>query len=556
MRQEHIIAPPKGKRMRQSEISNHVLLDNIHKHYKFLRVIGHGQFGVVRVAVAKTNLDGQEFAIKTIPKSKLTSDVKMMLRELDILQSADHPNIVKLYETYEDSIYLHMVMELCTGGNILEHIASKGSHSEKAVASVMYKICLAVNHLHQLYICHRDIKPDNCLYLNTDPDSELKLVDFGLSVKFGTDTIDKMYSLVGTPYYMAPEVMRGNYSKECDIWSLGVILYLMLSGRQPFASTSLQELYPKVMAAQYTFDGDDWDEISFEAKDLISRLLIVDPKLRLPINKILKHDWFKQRTVSPRRVPVRILEALKRKCALKQFQRESMKVILKYLSSKEIEELKNVFKALDREKTGFITASAVAEAMSNNGFVVAEREIHSIINQLSLGSGRISYSDFLVSTLDWKALIDNEAIWSAFCQFDRDHNGKINFSDIRFALEKAGCELTDSEVRMLTSSISMGDGAQIDFEDFKKLMVNLTESYSEVSSPLMIKKRTMNTEVSYSRFPSLDPFPNFQSVDALSQAVFLDPFYMGTEGVSAVNSKEEIPRIELFSQDDSIWDDT
>lgn len=340
-----IITPAKGRSLRRSQISDMVILDSetysdIHSHYKFLRIIGHGQFGVVRVAVNKLNPGGQQFAIKTIPKSKLNGDLKMMLRELDILQSADHPNIIRLYETYEDSLYLHLVMELCSGGNILEHIAEQGSYSEAIAAEVMSKICVAVNHLHQLYICHRDIKPDNCLYLSSEPGAELKLVDFGLSVKFGEDKVKKMYSLVGTPYYMAPEVLRGDYDKECDIWSLGVILYLMLSGHQPFASSSIQELFPKVMSANYSFLGEEWDEISPSAKDLISKLIVVEPNKRLTIQEMLKHDWFRQqRLTASRPVPVRILESLKRKCALKQFHRESMKVILKYLSIEEIGEL-------------------------------------------------------------------------------------------------------------------------------------------------------------------------------------------------------------------------
>lgn len=381
--------PAKGSRISVSTISISVLLESenyldIHEHYRFLKVIGHGQFGVVRVAVSLHNLKGQRFAVKTIPKSKLTRDVQMMLNELDILQSADHPNIIKLYETYEDSLYLHMVMELCSGGSILEHLMQQTALSEATVADIMTKLCLAVNHLHQLHICHRDVKPENCLYLSNEPGAELKLVDFGLSVKFGQDNIEKMSSLVGTPYYMAPEVIRGNYRKECDVWSLGIIMYLLLSGRQPFASSSLQELYQKVIAAEYDFNGEEWTQISDSAKDLISNILLVEPHRRLTIQQMFNHNWFQiqAQRASPQCVPLKILQLLKRKCASNLFQKESMKVILKYLSSSDIEHLKvllkqNVFKALDLEKTGFITALTIAEAMRSNGFDIAEREITS-----------------------------------------------------------------------------------------------------------------------------------------------------------------------------------
>jgi calcium-dependent protein kinase len=316
----------------------------IHNHYKFLKVIGHGQFGVVRAAVARQSKYGQQFAVKSIPKAKISVELKMMLRELEILQSVDHPNIIKLYETYEDSLYLHMVMELCTGGNILDRIVQKGTHSEYEAADMLGKLCLAVSHLHELYICHRDIKPDNCLYVSEDPSAEIKLLDFGLSNKFGSENIERMYSLVGTPYYIAPEVLRGSYSKECDIWSLGVLLYLLLSGRQAFASSNIKELYPKIKRAEYSFEGAEWAEISAEAKDLISRMLVVDPSKRIPLKKVMRHSWFRvHKTASSRTVPIGIIQSLGRKSAWSYFQKESMRVILKYLSSAEIEYLKVLF---------------------------------------------------------------------------------------------------------------------------------------------------------------------------------------------------------------------
>lgn len=292
--------------------------------------------------MAKKNPNGQQFAIKTIPKHKIMRDMKtMMLRELEILQSADHPNIIKLYETYEDSRYLHMVMEMCTGGNMLDRIVNQGTHSENEAAVVMSKLCLAVNHLHELFICHRDIKPDNCIYASEDPSSEIKLLDFGLSNKFGNEKVEGLYSLVGTPYYMAPEILKGNYRKECDVWSLGVLLYLLLSGRQAFASMTHKELFPKIIAADYDFNGEEWVDISNEAKDLISLMLVVDPKRRLTITQVLKHRWFLiQKVKSGKGVSLEIIRTMKRKCAWNYLQKESMKIIVKYLSSNEIEDLK------------------------------------------------------------------------------------------------------------------------------------------------------------------------------------------------------------------------
>lgn len=138
----------------------------------------------------------------------------MLKSEIETLKSADHPNIVRLYEVYEDDKYLHFVMDLCTGGDLLDHLMSNGPLSESKAADYMRKLLQAVNHLHSLNICHRDLKPENFLLSSRGRDAEIKIVDFGMSVKFG----DKdMETAVGTPYFLAPEILRGTYGKECDI---------------------------------------------------------------------------------------------------------------------------------------------------------------------------------------------------------------------------------------------------------------------------------------------------------------------------------------------------
>lgn len=139
-----------------------------------------------------------------------------MRKEVEILASLDHPNIVRLYENYEDSRFYHIVMELCEGGELWDSIAAKGHYEEKNAAVIMKKILRAVNHLHIINICHRDLKPENFLFESKEPDAELKLIDFGLSQRFGNH-VKKMYTIVGTPLYVAPEVLRGSYGPECDM---------------------------------------------------------------------------------------------------------------------------------------------------------------------------------------------------------------------------------------------------------------------------------------------------------------------------------------------------
>lgn len=285
--------PPSGRAIDKSEVSTVARLEKIHDRYKFIRVLGYGQFGVVREAIKIDNnhqsqsAENKKYAVKSLNKERVKRNMMILKRELEILQLVDHPNIIKLYETYEDSKYIHLVMELCTGGDILDNLISKGSIIETEVARIMQKMLSALNHLHSLKICHRDLKPENFLFATSDEDAEIKLADFGMSVKFGED---EMMTKVGTPYYVAPEILKSNYGKECDIWSLGVVMYLLLSGKQPFKSANMNELFQKIARADFTFEDTQWSNISGDAKELIARMLVVNPTCRITINQALDHN--------------------------------------------------------------------------------------------------------------------------------------------------------------------------------------------------------------------------------------------------------------------------
>jgi calcium-dependent protein kinase len=222
-------------------------LTPIRDSYDFLRVIGYGKFGVVREAVDLSG-KGASVAIKSIPKTKLKDDVGLFMRELQVLHELDHPNIIKLYETFEDEKYFHLVMEHCSGGDLYEHICHKGVLTEAEAALVMKKLLLAVNHMHNSYISHRDLKPENILYEG----DEIKVADFGISLKFANSQ-GEMTSVVGTPYFVAPEVLLSRYGKECDVWSLGVMLFMMLSGMMPFQGENVKEVLGQIQTANFSF---------------------------------------------------------------------------------------------------------------------------------------------------------------------------------------------------------------------------------------------------------------------------------------------------------------
>jgi calcium-dependent protein kinase len=377
---EHRTLPPYAKPISPSEATVPSVLfsstsyTDVQQAYTFKKVLGHGQFGTVREAVA---VRGQRsVAIKSVSKEKVKKDLYLLRRELEVMRQIDHPNVIKYFETYEDEKYIHIVMELCSGGDLLDKLINLGTLTESYVASIMKSLLLAVNHLHSLGICHRDLKPENFLFENSQPDSLIKIIDFGMSIK--QTNLTEMTSLVGTPYYLAPEVIRGKYGLECDIWSLGVVMYFLLSGTPPFDGDDMSDIFKAIRRADLEFDDRIWRHISDSAIILIKEMLIKRPSDRISIVNAIKHPWFDQQSShSPHPVTPSVLNSLKMHKTPKKLQLEVMKVMIKFLSSEDIEELRQAFLELDQEKSGFISVSDLEKAMDQVGFSMQLEEIRS-----------------------------------------------------------------------------------------------------------------------------------------------------------------------------------
>ena len=398
-------------------------------------------------------------------------NVVLLRRELDIMSILDHPNIVKLYESYEDELYVHLVMEYCSGGDVAERIIDEGSLSENEAGVILEKLLCAVQYLHFHSISHRDLKPENFLYESSLAKSDkIKIADFGMSVKFGNNL--RMKSLAGTPYYLAPEVIKGSYTMSCDVWSLGIFLYFILSGSHPFRGMELEDIFTKITSGNLKFEGPDWEDISHSAKDLISRMLTVDPKKRVTIEKALLHPWFHQKkrgSIEP--VPFHIFNSLKQYKAENKLWQETLKVIVKLLSTEQISDLRKWFMAIDKNNSGSITASELKEAMKLSGYQVIEEEIKNIIeNNAYVGDGTINYTDFLLATLDKKKLLDEQVLWEAFKYFDLDNDGVISVTDFQNALKKTGTDFSRRELMVLVEGSEIQKFQNINFEEFKKIL--------------------------------------------------------------------------------------
>jgi len=366
--------------------------------YSFEKLIGGGHFGSVRIAHRITDPE-IKYAVKSILKENIKKDIKLLEEELAILSTVDHPNIIRYHETYSDFRYVHIVMELCTGGELFEKIVAEHKFNEQKAASLMRKILSSIKHLHEIGICHRDLKPENFLYATKSEDPEIKLIDFGLSKRWGPDDVE-MITIVGTPYYVAPEVLRGHYDNECDVWSMGVIMFILLCGYPPFEGDNNKEIFKRVLQQKLEFDPEDWTDISAEAKDLITKMLEKEPAKRITAIDALNHKWF-EKIHKDESLHKDVMHRLQQFRAPQRLQLEALKFLVSNVAQDvDFKNMLDSFRALDTENTGILSVKQIGESLKDDaGISPADKE--KLMKELELfHSGKINYSDFLTTAID------------------------------------------------------------------------------------------------------------------------------------------------------------
>lgn len=270
-----------------------------HKYHIDPKVLGTGHHGSVRRCIDRTTR--QRFAVKSIRKSDPAVKIGGLHREITLLDQMKHASIIQLRDVFEDEEYLHLVTELCEGGELFDKILERASRrkeagepacfSEEEAARVLHEILMAVKYMHQHGIVHRDIKPENILFTSKEEGSPIKIIDFGLARHFDKSQEYYMRNVVGTPYYIAPEVLRKDYDDSCDLWSVGIIAYILLCGYPPFNGVDNAAVYAAVKRGAYYFPASDWKHVSVEARDFIRRLLQVNVSKRMTIDQALSHPW-------------------------------------------------------------------------------------------------------------------------------------------------------------------------------------------------------------------------------------------------------------------------
>ena len=445
----------------------------IQDYYEIVSTIGKG--GNAKVYEVRNKKTKDIRACKCLSKYNIKeSDLQKCRREIQILMKADHPNIIKLYEVFETQNSLYLIMEKCNGGElfdrIINHISSGKMYTEKIAANLIFQIMSAVDYCHKNGICHRDLKPENILFLNqgNEINNSIKVIDFGLSQIIREE---KLKSRVGTAYYVPPEILKGEYNQKCDIWSVGIILCILLTGEPPFNGPNDAVIYNKIKKLEYFF-SEKWKYISNEAKDLVSHMLVPE-NTRYNASEVLSHPWL--RIINDNNKTFRNLNFINLSF-LKSYKKTNTfkKIILTFIASRlnenDINDLNKLFETFDLDNDGQISFEEFQHVLLNfKSNEIMEHEIKEIFNSLDTDkNGKIDYTEFIASCLEKNIYLNKDRLHEAFSLFDKDNNGVITKEDIMNVLQLKSDE--NKEIENIIKNIDKNGDGVIDKNEFEEFM--------------------------------------------------------------------------------------
>ncbi|KAL5215425.1 hypothetical protein ABZP36_006826 [Zizania latifolia] len=433
------------------------------------RKLGSGQFGTTYLC--KERATGLRYACKSVAKRKLVrrTDVDDMRREITILQHlSGQPNIVEFKGAYEDSENVNLVMEFCSGGELFDRITAKGTYSESQAAAVFRDILTVVQVCHFMGVMHRDLKPENFLLASADEDAPLKAIDFGLSVFIEEGKVYK--DIVGSAYYVAPEILQRNYGKEADVWSAGVILYILLCGVPPFWAENEKGIFDAILVDQPDLTSDPWPSISESAKELIRQLLHKDRRKRITAAQALEHRWLKEGGAPDRPIDSAVLTRMKQFKEMNKLKQLALKVIAKNLSEEEIRGLKQMFNNMDTDKSGTITVEELKVGLTKLGSRISEAEVRNLLEAVDVDkSGSIDYTEFLTAMINKHKLEKEEDLLRAFQHFDKDNSGYITKDELEQAMSEYGMS-SEANIKEVLDEVDKDKDGRIDYEEFVEMM--------------------------------------------------------------------------------------
>lgn len=448
--------------------------------------LGAGTFGVTRIGRHKET--GAERAIKAVPKAMLTEQMDIW-REIRIQGSLDHPNIARLFATYEDNKSMYLVMELCSGGELFDAIVdhSVEGFTERNAARLMRQMLGAVAYLHAHKICHRDLKPENFLLSRKADDGEktVKLIDFGSAKSYANG--EELTTKVFTVHYVAPEVLTRQakpYTEVCDVWSLGVVLFLLLSGRPPFSGKDDMTIMKAIKKGNYSLEPESvWQHVSVDAVQLLKDMLQVQPAKRHSAQTAMHHRWIDEQApdaIGAALGSSEVLGGLRSFMAQNKLKKFALQVIAQNISDEHIDSLKSIFLAIDTDLIGSLHVDMIEEAIKGLHLEdTAAQDLMKVLQDMAAeGGGMVNYTQFLGATIDRKHYMQEEALKQVFDCFDVDGDGHISKEELAAVL---GCDNSNdpearrysadaTELAQILQTVDADGDGNIDFQEFMDMM--------------------------------------------------------------------------------------
>lgn len=361
---------------------------------------------------------------------------------------------------------------------MFERLGLRKMLSERDVADIMRQLLSAIVYCHSKSVVHRNLKPENILYDNCDKNATIRVIDFGMSQVFNPEI--KMSVKIGTPLYIAPEVLLKSYTEKCDVWSCGVILFVLLSGSPPFVGVNEHELYRKIHRGMYNISGPRWDAISKPAKDLVKRMLVVDPNKRYSALEALKHPWVQGSFNSKidTSEAKTLLSGLRTFTTQYQLQQAALEFIVSQLiSNKEKKQFEQIFLSLDKDHDGMIGRKELVEGYKEifgEGYP-AEEEVEKIMTQIDIsGNGYIDLTEFIMATMNKKNLLSRKRLVTAFNMFDKDGSGGISANEVKEVLG-VGTNISDEHWKDIIMEVDLNGDGEITLDEFIKMMYKLLD---------------------------------------------------------------------------------
>jgi len=449
--------------------------------------------------------------------------MKHLTREVQICLAVDHPGIARLHDVYDTQNEMFLVMECCSGGELFDRLEERGQYTEQDAADSTLQMLLALNYLHKHRIVHRDIKLENFLYESRADNAALKLIDFGFAKVWDPDTL--MMARCGSIAYVSPDVLTGmGYTSQCDVWSLGVVVFMLLSGYPPFHGSEIS-LRAKIKGSPPNFSHKSrWKNVAGHAQDFVCKLLEKDPSIRPTAQTALQHPWLitKKRTATADvKLNREVLSSLRKYMRSSKVRRTTLQLLAQELLPDETSSLRQMFLQMDRNDTGTISLAELKEAIrgiregpssdrhtldtsSSIATPAMSRASSQVIAELfdlldANGDEQVYYSDFLAAAIQTRSRLRVEAVRKVFNRLDVDHSGTISASDLHQAIGENFADVSVEDL-LRDFEVTLDGRGEVTFDAFLRMLERndavpvLQPIKDQCSSRLMMDRITVLTE--------------------------------------------------------------